>query len=108
MERSKAGHRTAISTRLLAKMMRSDYEKDGCRWKERDVMNRCLERDPSAKRHTAARVLSILRSPSLLKPEMEMQLIQGLGAQLVKKGFGVVLHVARAGAVRAQILEVAR
>lgn len=106
--RSDSKHRTSISTKMLVKMLRGDYEKEGKRWTEKDVGERIYALTQLRKRHINASVIRMLRAPSIISEDMHIQCIQGLASMLVKKGFGVVLHYAHADSVRKQIIDIAR
>ena len=89
--------------------MRPRFESHQRRWTAGDVLAEIALLDKrGASRHMADRVLRILRAPYVMTDENSNLLLQALAHSLEKVGWGVVLHITDAAAVRDQVMQIAR
>lgn len=92
----------SLTSDQLASALRPDFEYEDCSWTLRETRAKVKKIDPGAV-GIAAAVLRRLKNDHQLEPDVEMELIQGLSVVLEERGFGVMLHTARAADLREQV-----
>ena len=97
-----------VPAQQLASALRAGFELHGRKWTGKQVFVEIRKLDPSTNIHMAHHVLSRLRRPVVMSAPFNPILLQGLASALRKEGWGVVLHVADADSVCAQIEDIAR
>lgn len=92
----------SLMSKQLAALLRTRYEAAGSSWTLSQMQAEVCLIDPGAAK-IAPRVMRLLKGECDLPVAAEMELVQGFALCLIRRGFHVILHVADAKAVRAQV-----